>query len=81
MNADHWVSISVVADFKKVKALTNDLQEVVDALRRSNKVSVDATGTMVKAITIDRPRTTLILRELPEDTEEEVIGIDSGACH
>ncbi|KAI8603433.1 hypothetical protein EDD21DRAFT_351864 [Dissophora ornata] len=73
MNADHWVSISVVADFKKVKALTDDLQKVVDALRRSNKVSVDATGTMVKAITVDRPRTTLILRELPDDTEEEEI--------
>ncbi|KAF9999288.1 La- protein 4 [Modicella reniformis] len=73
MNADHWVPISVIADFKKVKALTSNIQEVIDALRRSSKVLVDESGTMVKAITVDRPRTTLILRELPEDSTEEDI--------
>ncbi|KAI7817541.1 hypothetical protein BC939DRAFT_327789 [Gamsiella multidivaricata] len=73
MDTDHWVPISVVADFRKVKAITDDIQEVVNALRRSCKVLVDETGTMAKAITVDRPRTTLILRELPEDATEEEI--------
>jgi hypothetical protein len=72
MNADHWVPISVLADFKKVKAITSDINEVVDALRRSSKVVVDEYGTMVKAITADKPRTTLILRDLPEDVTQEV---------
>jgi hypothetical protein len=72
MNEDHWVPVSVIADFKKVKAITNDIQEVVSALRRSSKVQVDESGTMVKAIAVDRPRTTLILRDLPEDSTQEV---------
>lgn len=80
MNADHWVPISVLADFKKVKAITSDINEVVDALRRSSKVVVDEYGTMVRAITADRPRTTLILRDLPEDvTQEEIADIFSDA--
>ncbi|KAF9950231.1 La- protein 4 [Mortierella alpina] len=74
MDTDHWVPISVLADFRRVKELTGNLQEVVDALRRSSAVTVDDTGTMVKPITVDRPRTTLLLRELPEDTTEEEIG-------
>lgn len=74
MNADRWVPISVIADFKKVKAITNDIQEVVNALRRSSKVQVDESGIMVKAITVDRPRTTLILRDLPVDSTQEVKG-------
>ncbi|KAG0323361.1 La- protein 4, partial [Dissophora globulifera] len=73
MNADQWVPISVVADFNKVKAITHEFQDVVDALRKSPKVLVDTDGKMAKAITVDRPRTTLILRELPEDAEEQDI--------
>ncbi|KAF9350749.1 La- protein 4 [Mortierella sp. AD094] len=81
MNADRWVSISVIAEFRKVKEITDDLQEVVSALRRSSVVLVDETGSMVKAITVDRPRTTLILRELPEDTtSEEIAGVFAEAC-
>ncbi|KAF9983701.1 La- protein 4 [Mortierella antarctica] len=74
MNTEHWVPITILAEFRKVKELTGSLQEVVDALRRSPAVTVDEAGTMVKPITVDRPRTTLILRELPEDTTEEEIG-------
>ncbi|KAF9291493.1 hypothetical protein BGZ68_003698 [Mortierella alpina] len=72
MNNEHWVPITILAEFRKVKELTGSLQEVVDALRRSPAVTVDDTGTMVKPVTVDRPRTTLLLRELPEDTTEEV---------
>ncbi|KAF9963461.1 La- protein 4 [Mortierella alpina] len=80
MNNEHWVPIITLAEFKKVKELTSSLQEVVDALRRSPVVTVDETGTMVKPITVDRPRTTLLLRELPEDTtEEEIAAVFVGA--
>ncbi|KAI1313803.1 La- protein 4 [Mortierella claussenii] len=64
---------SYLADFKKVKAITNDICQVVYALQRSSTVLVDESETMVKPVTIDRPRTTLILRELPEDTDKEEI--------
>ncbi|KAF9992839.1 La- protein 4B [Entomortierella chlamydospora] len=81
MNAHHWVPISVITEFKKVKEITDDIQEVVSALRRSSMVLVDDSGSMVKAVTVDRPRTTLILRELPEDTtSEEISGIFADAC-
>ncbi|CAO3565060.1 unnamed protein product [Mortierella alpina] len=73
MNNEHWVPITILAEFRKVKELTGSLQEVVDALRRSPVVIVDETGMMVKPITVDRPRTTLLLRELPEDTTQEEI--------
>ncbi|KAG0265846.1 La- protein 4B [Mortierella polycephala] len=73
MTADHWVPIAVIAEFNKIKQMTNIIQDIVDALRRSSKVTVDETGTMVKAIEVDRPRTTLILRDLSEDTKQEEI--------
>ncbi|KAF9111469.1 hypothetical protein BGX27_004866 [Mortierella sp. AM989] len=81
MNAHRWVPISVVAEFKKVKAITEDIQEVVSALRRSPTVLVDDSGSMVKAVTVDRPRTTIILRELPEETtSEEITAIFADVC-
>ncbi|KAF9203759.1 La- protein 4B [Haplosporangium sp. Z 27] len=81
MNADRWVPISVIAEFKKVKEITDDIQEVVKALRRSSMVEVNESGGLVKAVIVDRPRTTLILRELPEDTtSEDVAGIFAEAC-
>ncbi|KAG0210160.1 La- protein 4 [Mortierella sp. GBA30] len=46
MNAEHWVPITVLANFKKVKELTDNLQDVVAALQRSSTVSVDETGTL-----------------------------------
>lgn len=68
MNAERFVSISVIADFKRVKAVTRNMGEIVAALRRSSVVIVDETGTMVKPVPA-RPRTTLIIRDLPYDTE------------
>ncbi|KAF9585336.1 La- protein 4 [Lunasporangiospora selenospora] len=62
-----------LAGFKMVKALTSDINEVVAAFRRSSVVTVDETGTLAKPISVDRPRTTLILRDLLEDTQEEEI--------
>ncbi|KAG0086858.1 La- protein 4B [Podila epicladia] len=38
MNAERFVSISVVADFKRVKAVTRNMDDIVAALRRSSVV-------------------------------------------
>ncbi|ORZ28014.1 hypothetical protein BCR41DRAFT_367536 [Lobosporangium transversale] len=73
MNSERWVPISIIAGFKKVKAITGDIQEVVSALRRSHAVVVDDSGTMVKPVAFEKPRTTIILRDLPLETESEEI--------
>ena len=72
MDKEKWVPISVIADFKKVKAMTGRIEVVVEALRRSSKVQVNEAGTMVRPNLVEKPRTTLILRELPGDTEKQV---------
>ena len=72
MDKDKWVPISIIAEFKKVKAMSNRMEDVVEALRRSTVVEVDGDGTMVRPILTNRPRTTLIIRELPDDTERQV---------
>ncbi|KAF9394495.1 La- protein 4 [Podila verticillata] len=48
MNAERYVPISVIADFKRVKAVTFDMDEIIATLRRSSVVIVDETGTLVK---------------------------------
>ncbi|KAF9970109.1 La- protein 4B [Actinomortierella ambigua] len=73
MDEKQFLPISVIANFKMVKALTSEIDEIVEALRMSPLVVVDESGTMVKPNVIKRPRTTLILRDLPLDTVEEEI--------
>jgi len=43
-----WVPISVVLDFKRMKNLTQDPQDVVDALKTSDIVDIDAEKKMIK---------------------------------
>ncbi|GJJ71943.1 hypothetical protein EMPS_04300 [Entomortierella parvispora] len=74
MDKDKWVPIPIIAQFKKVKSMTDRMEDVVEALRRSTVVEVDSDGTMVRPILTNRPRTTLIIRELPDDTERQEIG-------
>ncbi|KAG0031703.1 La- protein 4B [Podila clonocystis] len=72
MNAERFVPISVIADFKRVKAVTRNVDEIVAALRRSSVVIVDETGTNVKPVPA-KPRTTLIIRDLPYETQSKEI--------
>ena len=76
MTNEKWVPISVIAEFKKVKAMTDRMEDVVEALRRSTIVELDDTETMVRPKLENAPRTTLIIRELPEDTERQVRPFD-----
>ncbi|KAG0031820.1 La- protein 4 [Podila clonocystis] len=72
MNAERFVPISVIADFKRVKAVTRNMDEIVAAIRRSSVLIVDETGTKVKPVPA-KPRTTLIIRDLPYETQSKEI--------
>ena len=71
MDAHLYVPIAAIAGFNRVKQYTTDLDTIVQTLRQSNAVLVDETGTKVKP-NISTERTTVILRELPDNTFEEV---------
>lgn len=80
MRNDLYVSIDVVAGFQKVKALTENVQLIVDVLRTSRQVTVDAAGKMVKP-NITMLRNTIMLRDIPSDVpEEEIRSIFSTDC-
>ncbi|KAF1770353.1 hypothetical protein GCK72_002171 [Caenorhabditis remanei] len=70
MDADQFVSIHVVAGFPKVRRLTNDVDLIVEALRDSTVVEMDENCEKVRPIT---KRTTIIIREIPEEYREEVV--------
>eukprot|EP00123_Amoebidium_parasiticum_P016900 comp23630_c0_seq1/m.40274 comp23630_c0_seq1/g.40274 ORF comp23630_c0_seq1/g.40274 comp23630_c0_seq1/m.40274 type:complete len:747 (-) comp23630_c0_seq1:810-3050(-) len=71
MNADLYVPISTVASFKMVRSLTEDLELIVEVLKTSPLVQVDEAAEKVRPVA-SLKRTTLILREVPEATDDEV---------
>ncbi|KAI6178460.1 HTH La-type RNA-binding domain-containing protein [Aphelenchoides besseyi] len=76
MDADQYVPIKIVANFPKVARLSNDYELIVNVLRESAQVQVDETGEKVRPVT---RRCTIILREIPEDADEnEVKGMFDG---
>lgn len=66
MDQDNYVPITTIANFNKVKGLTNDLKLVVDVLRESPFVQVDETGQKVRPA--QKQRCIVILREIPDTT-------------
>lgn len=69
MDSEHFVPIAVVAEFRKIRNLTNDVDLIVEALKDSMVVELDENCEKVRAIT---KRTTIIIREIPEDRREVV---------
>lgn len=69
MDEEHFVPIAVVAEFRKIRNLTNDIDLIVEALKDSMVVELDENCEKVRAIT---KRTTLIIREIPEDRRDLV---------
>uniref|UniRef100_A0A9J2PIP8 HTH La-type RNA-binding domain-containing protein n=1 Tax=Ascaris lumbricoides TaxID=6252 RepID=A0A9J2PIP8_ASCLU len=69
MDNDQYVPIGIIAGFPKVKRLTNDFNLIVQVLRESTQVQVDELGERVRAVS---KRCTIILREIPESTDEKV---------
>jgi hypothetical protein len=73
MSADGFIAISIIAAFKKVRKLTDDLSLIADAMDGSTICALNAEKTALKA-TWKRPaRTTVILREMPESAQESEI--------
>jgi la-related protein 4 len=70
MNSELYVPISVIANFKLVKALTSDEAFIASVMRESNLVTVDETSKYVKP-NFKLQRNTLILRDIPTDVPVE----------
>lgn len=72
MDADQFVSLELLASFKKLKTLSSDVGVIAAALRGSRLVELDESEKRVKP----RPRpqrNTIILREIPSDAAPETV--------
>ncbi|KAK9701905.1 hypothetical protein K7432_011513 [Basidiobolus ranarum] len=78
MNSELFVPIAIIADFKLIKAMTTDMNTLVEALKESTQLTVDSTGTKVKPnFTVQR--NTIVLRDIPPDVpQEDIKGIFYG---
>lgn len=74
MSSEGYVPISVIAEFKRVKDLTKDLQFLTQQMRECRGLFVDESGQNVRASQPKKAqRTTLMLRDIPNDTPVEQI--------
>jgi la-related protein 4 len=78
MDSQMYVLVAVIAQFAKVKALSEDEALIVEAVTNSTLCSLNPTKTAIKP-NIKAQRNTIILRDIPSDTsEDEVREIFSG---
>jgi la-related protein 4 len=70
MDENKYVSISSIAQFKKVRELTQNQQLIIDAIRDSYVLQLDNSLTKVRS---SQKRCVLILREIPSSTTQEQI--------
>lgn len=72
MDDSGYVSLERIACFHKVLALSNNMDDILEALKDSEVVVVDQESNRVRpAITFERK--TIILRDVPKETTEEEI--------
>lgn len=70
MDSDQFVPIWTIACMEDIKALTTDMDLILDLLRASPMVQVDETGEKVRP---NHSRCIIILREVPETTPVEEV--------
>eukprot|EP00126_Sphaerothecum_destruens_P015792 Sdes_comp9836_c0_seq1m1377 len=70
MSSDFYVPISIIAQFKMVRSLSQDINLITEALRSSSAVQVDETGFKVRP-NISLQRNTIILRDIPSSTDPQ----------
>ncbi|CAF1034089.1 unnamed protein product [Adineta ricciae] len=81
MDADNYVPISMIGNFKLVKRLTHDLQLIIDVLKESPLMEVDSEEKKVRSSDSKihlptRKRCIIILRNVPLDaTDNEILGL------
>jgi len=79
MNAEMWVPVRAVANTSKIKSFTSDFDLIIECAQKSTLLSVDLPRYLIKP-NYQLPRTTIILRDLPEDaSHEEVAQVFSNA--
>jgi len=72
MSKDHYVDISVIAEFKMMKQLTTDVDLILASIKDSDKVVIDETRKCIKPAA-SAERTTLILRNIPSSASEDSV--------
>jgi hypothetical protein len=72
MSKDHYVDLSVIAEFKMIKQLTSDVDLILKSIKDSDKVVIDEARKCVKPAAHNE-RTTLILRNIPSSASEESV--------
>ncbi|XP_053723024.1 la-related protein 4-like isoform X2 [Synchiropus splendidus] len=70
MDSDQFIPVWTLACMEDIKALTTDMNLILDALRASPLVQVDETGKKVRP---NHSRSIIILREVPETTPVEEV--------
>ncbi|KAJ1645152.1 La- protein 4, partial [Dispira simplex] len=65
MDPDHFVPLTTIAGFNKIKTMSQDLGLIVEALRGSHVVFVDEARQLIRP-NINVERKTLLLRQVPE---------------
>ncbi|CAJ1051100.1 la-related protein 4 isoform X1 [Xyrichtys novacula] len=70
MDSDQFVPIWAIACLEDIKALTTDMDLILDVLQASPMVQVDETGEKVRP---NHSRSIIILREVPETTPVEEV--------
>ncbi|EFC50215.1 predicted protein [Naegleria gruberi] len=72
MSHDLFVPVSVIANFKMIKTLTNDLDLICEAVKNSNQVILDAANKKLKP-NIVLKRNTVIIRDISQNVPKEEI--------
>eukprot|EP00761_Pharyngomonas_kirbyi_P012906 gb/GECH01012933.1/.p1 GENE.gb/GECH01012933.1/~~gb/GECH01012933.1/.p1 ORF type:complete len:538 (+),score=124.89 gb/GECH01012933.1/:1-1614(+) len=72
MDHDMFVPVEVLANFNLVKTLTTDVDFILDVMKDSKHVQVDASSRKL-APNMTVTRNTVILREIPPDSDEKEV--------
>ena len=70
MDSEGYIPISIIAQFRKVKKLTNDLEVIVSAITGSKVCQLNEDNTMLKSNCKLPARTTVVIRDAPEGTSD-----------
>eukprot|EP00516_Mucochytrium_quahogii_P007431 CAMPEP_0203744186 /NCGR_PEP_ID=MMETSP0098-20131031/325_1 /ASSEMBLY_ACC=CAM_ASM_000208 /TAXON_ID=96639 /ORGANISM=" , Strain NY0313808BC1" /LENGTH=711 /DNA_ID=CAMNT_0050631641 /DNA_START=1809 /DNA_END=3944 /DNA_ORIENTATION=- len=73
MNTEGYIPVSTIASFKKVRNLTDNLELIAEAVADSTVCELSSDKSMLKTSWKRPARTTIILRDVHEDTTEDDI--------
>jgi len=72
MDKDHFVDVSVIAEFKLIKQLTTDVDLIIASVKGSEQIVIDEAKKRIKPASLNQ-RTTLILRNIPSDAATDAV--------